>query len=37
MAMPKNVDWSELSEYEEEDYTTASQELACAGGSCDII
>jgi ribonucleoside-triphosphate reductase len=30
------ADWSELSRYEEEDYTIASQELACVGGHCEI-
>ena len=36
-AMPKNVDWAELSKYESQDYTIASQELACAAGGCEII
>jgi len=36
-AMPKNVDWSELSKYESQDYTIASQELACTAGGCEII
>ena len=31
-----SVDWSELANYEAEDYTTASQELACVGNSCEI-
>ena len=31
------ITWSELSEYEKEDYTTSSQELACTGNACDII
>jgi ribonucleoside-diphosphate reductase alpha chain len=30
------LDWSKLSEYESEDYTTASQELACVGNSCEL-
>ena len=34
--MPKNVDWSLLSTYESQDYTIASQELACVGASCEI-
>ena len=34
--MPKNVDWDKLSEYESEDNTKASQELACQAGSCEI-
>lgn len=32
--MPKSVDWSRLSEFEVYDTTKATQELACAGGSC---
>tara|TARA_B110000285_G_scaffold235060_1_gene314491 strand:+ start:3775 stop:5832 length:2058 start_codon:yes stop_codon:yes gene_type:complete len=35
--MPKNIDWSELSKYESQDYTTASQELACTAGGCEIL
>jgi ribonucleoside-diphosphate reductase alpha chain len=35
--MPKNVDWSKLAEYETKDMTTASQELACTGGVCEIV
>ena len=35
-AMPKIVDWSSLSEYEEQDMTTSSQELACVAGGCEI-
>ena len=34
--MPMNVDWAELSKYESQDYTIASQELACTGTSCEI-
>mgnify|MGYP001567692139 FL=1 len=35
--MPKNVDWAELSKYESQDYTIASQELACTAGGCEIL
>lgn len=36
--MPKNVDWSKLADYERGiDNTTASQELACTGGVCDVV
>lgn len=35
--MPKNVDWSLLSEYEHEDNTVGAQTLACAAGSCEIV
>jgi ribonucleoside-diphosphate reductase alpha chain len=31
-----SLDWSKLSEYETEDHTTSSQELACVGTSCEI-
>ncbi|SVB60887.1 uncharacterized protein METZ01_LOCUS213741 [marine metagenome] len=31
------LDWTKLSEYESDDYTIASQELACSGGSCEIV
>ena len=30
------ADWSNLNQYEAEDYTIASQELACTAGSCEI-
>ena len=35
--MPKNVDWSKLSEYEQKDFTVASQELACSAGQCEVV
>ena len=31
------IDWKELTLFEKEDYTIASQELACTGNSCEII
>jgi ribonucleoside-triphosphate reductase (thioredoxin) len=34
--MPKDVDWTKLSEYESQDMTVGSQELACAAGFCEI-
>jgi len=34
--MPQ-LEWGNLSSYEQEDYTTSSQELACSGNSCEII
>ena len=37
MTMPKDIDWTGLSTYEKEDNTVASQELACAGGVCEIL
>jgi len=35
--MPKNINWSDLVDYEQEDNTTGSQELACVGGACEIV
>jgi len=35
--MPQHVDWAELSNYEKEDNTTGSQELACSSGVCEIV
>ena len=34
--MPKEVDWTKLSEYEKTDMTIGAQELACAAGFCEI-
>lgn len=34
--MPKDVDFSLLRDYEEEDTTVAMKEYACTGGSCEI-
>lgn len=34
--MPKEIDWSRLSEYEKEDGTTSNQTLACEGTACEI-
>tara|TARA_B100001559_G_scaffold46549_1_gene35058 strand:- start:76 stop:1995 length:1920 start_codon:yes stop_codon:yes gene_type:complete len=34
--MPKGVDWNLLGEYEKQDMTTSSQELACTAGGCEI-
>lgn len=34
--MPSEVDWSRLTDYEVEDTTTSSHELACIGGQCEI-
>jgi len=31
-----NINWERLSEFEHEDGTTSSHELACAGGSCEM-
>ena len=36
--MPKNVNWSQLSKYEEQDFTAGAQELACAAdGGCEVV
>ncbi len=34
--MPKEVDWNKLAEYESQDMTIGSQELACVAGACEI-
>jgi ribonucleoside-diphosphate reductase alpha chain len=36
-AMPNNIDWIKLSDYEKEDTTTNSHTLACQGGSCEVV
>lgn len=36
-AMPTGVDWSKLSDYEVEDTTTGTQQLACSGGVCEVV
>ena len=36
IASPERIDWSKLSAYEKEDHTTGMQELACAGGVCEL-
>ena len=33
----KNVDWSKLSDYEKEDMTENTKELACTAGACEIL
>jgi ribonucleoside-diphosphate reductase alpha chain len=36
--IPKDVDWSTLSQFEQQDFTSGSQELACsADGGCEIV
>jgi ribonucleoside-diphosphate reductase alpha chain len=34
--MPREINWEKLAEYEKEDMTTGSQELACVAGICEI-
>ena len=36
-SMPSSIDWTELSDYEQEDNTAGSQTLACSGDSCEIV
>ena len=36
-AMPKNVDWSKLGDYEAQDYTAGAQTAACAAGGCEVV
>jgi len=35
--MPESIDWSKLSEYENEDNTAGSQTMACSGDTCEIV
>ena len=35
--MPKDINWSMLSEYEKTDMTSGSQELACSAGICEVV
>lgn len=35
--MPKELDWTKLRDYEKEDTTTGTRELACVGSNCEII
>ena len=35
--MPKNIDWKKLQDYETEDTTKGSQELACTAGFCELV
>jgi len=35
--MPKQIDWSRLSEYEKEDTTISSQTYACTGEVCEVV
>jgi ribonucleoside-diphosphate reductase alpha chain len=36
--MPSKVDWSQLTTFEEKDFTIGSQELACAAGDgCEVV
>jgi ribonucleoside-diphosphate reductase alpha chain len=35
--MPKTIDWSKLQEFEKEDTTSGSKELACTAGVCEVV
>ena len=35
--MPKDIDWSNLINYEQEDNTAGSQTLACSGAACEVV
>lgn len=35
--MPVSVDWSRISQYENQDNTTGSQQLACTAGVCEVV
>lgn len=35
-AIPKSIDWSKLSAYEDRDNTVGQQTLACSGNACEI-
>lgn len=35
--MPKDIDWTELTKYENDDNTVGSQTFACSGDSCEIV
>ena len=35
--MPTDVAWDSFSDYEKEDLTTGSQELACTANSCEVV
>ena len=36
-AMPKEIDWNKLQEFEKEDNTKGSQQLACTAGVCELV
>tara|TARA_Y100000994_G_scaffold227140_1_gene210550 strand:- start:1742 stop:3649 length:1908 start_codon:yes stop_codon:yes gene_type:complete len=36
LEMPENIDWDKLGDFEKEDTTTGTQELACVAGNCEL-
>ena len=37
LKMPKDINWSDLKNYEKVDSTTGTQTLACSGNSCELV
>ena len=35
--LPKNIDWTKLGDFEQEDNTSGTQTFACTGNSCEIV
>jgi ribonucleoside-diphosphate reductase alpha chain len=35
--MPSLIKWDELKQFESEDNTKGSQELACTAGACELV
>ena len=35
--MPTEIDWQKLQDFEKEDTTKGSQELACTAGVCELV
>jgi ribonucleoside-triphosphate reductase len=35
--MPTNIDWNKLQDFEKQDNTKGSQELACSAGVCEVV
>jgi len=35
--MPSKIDWTKLSDYEQEDNTSGSQTMACSGDVCEVV
>ena len=36
-SMPKDIDWSQLKNYEKEDKTVGTQSFACSGDKCELV
>ena len=36
-ALPKDINWAELGDYEKEDNTAGTQTFACSGNSCEVV